>query len=512
MTRVARALSTTAFTVLMATILTVAPARAQLSTAEINGRVSDSSGAVLPGATVTMTQTATGLTRSVVTDASGAYLVSNLPTGPYRLEVSLQGFRSYVQTGLVLQVGASPTVNATLAIGAVEEAITVEAAAPIVDVRSAGISSVVEQERIVELPLQGRQVTDLLVLSGAAVQTAEATNRTAPGGVRISVAGGLPTGVGYTLDGATHNNPQENVNLPLPFPDAIQEFRVATSGLTAQNGVHSAANVNAVTKSGTNRFSGNGFEFLRHHRFNATSPFAAIGPDGRHLDDGLKRSQFGGTLGGPIVRDRLFFFGGYQGTVLRQRPASNIAFVPTPAMLAGDFRDFASPQCNGGRQVTLRAPYVNNQINPSLFSPAALNLARRLPATTDPCGQITYDVKSDRDEKQTLARVDYQLSSKHSFFGRYFLTRFTQPSAYAGASDNVLKTVNQGANDWSHSLTLGATTVISSSTVNSLRFATRWRLKPLLVRIARNFAPSSTIVIPPCMLVSQTFDSRPRVV
>ena len=472
MTRVAWALSTMASTVLMAMILTVAPARAQLSTAEINGRVSDSSGAVLPGATVTMTQTATGLTRTVVTDASGAYLVSNLPTGPYRLEVSLQGFRSYVQTGLVLQVGASPTVNATLAIGAVEEAITVEAAAPIVDVRSAGISSVVEQERIVELPLQGRQVTDLLVLSGAAVQTAEATSRTAPGGVRISVAGGLPTGVGYTLDGATHNNPQENVNLPLPFPDAIQEFRVATSGLTAQNGVHSAANVNAVTKSGTNRFSGNGFEFLRHHRFNATSPFAAIGPDGRHLDDGLKRSQFGGTLGGPIVRDRLFFFGGYQGTVLRQRPASNIAFVPTPAMLAGDFRDFASPQCNGGRQVTLRAPYVNNQINPSLFSPAALNLARRLPASTDPCGQITYDVKSDRDEKQTLARVDYQLSSKHSFFGRYFLTRFTQPSGYAGGSDNVLKTTNQGANDWSHSLTLGATTVISSSTVNALRFAT----------------------------------------
>ena len=471
MTRVARALSASASAVLVATVLTV-PARAQISTAEINGRVSDSSGAVLPGATVTMTQTATGLMRTTVTDASGSYLIPNLPTGPYRLEVSLQGFRSYVQTGLVLQVGASPTVNATLALGAVEESITVEAAAPIVDVRSAGISSVVEQERIVELPLQGRQVTDLLVLSGAAVQTAEATNRTAPGGVRISVAGGLPTGVGYTLDGATHNNPQENVNLPLPFPDAIQEFRVATSGLTAQNGVHSAANVNAVTKSGTNRFSGNGFEFLRDHRFNATSPFAAIGPDGKHLDDGLKRSQFGGTLGGPIVRDRLFFFGGYQGTVLRQRPASNIAFVPTPAMLAGDFRDFASPQCNGGRQVALRAPYVNNQISPALFSPAALNLAKRLPSTTDPCGLITYDVTSDRDEKQTLARVDYQLSSKHSFFGRYFLTRFTQPSAYAGGSDNVLKTVNQGANDWSHSLTLGATTVISASTVNSLRFAT----------------------------------------
>src|SRR5213592_4191729 len=231
-------------------------------TAELNGRVTDESGAVLPGVTVTATQTQTGFSRTGVTDAAGSYLMPNLPVGPYRLEVALQGFRTYVRTGIVLQVGATPTINAVLGVGTLEETVSVEAAAPIVDVRSAGISEVVENERIVELPLQGRQVTDLLVLSGAAVQTAEATNRTSPGGVRISVAGGLPTGVGYSLDGATHNNPQENVNLPLPFPDALQEFRVATSGLTAQNGVHSGAAVNAITKSGTNRFSGNLFEFF----------------------------------------------------------------------------------------------------------------------------------------------------------------------------------------------------------------------------------------------------------
>src|SRR5262245_15559193 len=337
MTRPATSRAVLPSIVFVVSVLMSAPAWAQLSTAELNGRVTDSSGAVLLGVTVTAMQTAPGLVRTAVTDENGAYLLSNLPTGPYRLEVALQGFRTYVQTGIVLQVGATPTINAALELGSLEETVTVEAAAPLVDVRSAGISSVVENERIVELPLQGRQVTDLLVLSGAAVQLAEATNRTAPGGVRISVAGGLSTGVGYTLDGATHNNPQENVNLPLPFPDALQEFRVATSGLSAQNGFHSAASVNAVTKSGTNRFSGNGFEFLRHHRFNATSPFARIGPDGKRVDDGLKRNQFGGTLGGPIVRDRLFFFAGYQATVLRQRPSSNLAFVPTPAMLAGDF-------------------------------------------------------------------------------------------------------------------------------------------------------------------------------
>ena len=465
--RVTRAVSLLASIVL----LTTAPAWAQLATAELNGRVTDSSGAVLPGVTVTATQRATGLVRTAVTDGTGSYLISNLPTGPYRLDVSLQGFRSYVQTGLVLTIGATPTVNAALEIGSLEETVTVEAAAPLVDVRSAGISAVIENERIVELPLQGRQVTDLLVLSGAAVQTAVVTSRGTPGGVNISVAGGLSTGVSYTLDGATHNNRQQNANLPLPFPDALQEFRVATSGLTAQNGVNSGASVNAVTKSGTNRFSGNAFEFLRHHRFNATSPFARVGPDGKRVDDGLKRNQFGGTLGGSIVKDTLFFFGAYQGTAVRQRPASNISYVPTAEMLAGDFTAFTSPACNGGRQVALRAPYVNNRINPALYSPAAMNLARRLPSTTDPCGLITFDVKSDRDEVQPLARIDYQMSARHSLFGRYLATGFTQPPGYAGGSDSLLKTNVSGADDMVHSLTVGETTVFNSSMVSALRFA-----------------------------------------
>ena len=183
------------------------------------------------------------------------------------------------------------------------------------------------------------------------------------------MAGGLSFGVAYLLDGAMHNDPQNNANLPLPFPDALQEFSVATSGLTAQNGMHSGASVNAVTKSGTNRFHGNVFEFLRDHRFNATNPFAAIGPDGKRRDDGLKRNQFGGTLGGPIVQRQAVLLRRYQGTATAQRPAANIAFVPTAAMLAGDFTAFASPACNAGRQLALRAPFVNNRINPALFSP-----------------------------------------------------------------------------------------------------------------------------------------------
>ena len=231
-------------------LLATTPVAWAQASAQLAGSVRDESGAVLPGVTVTVTQTDTGFTRTAVTDESGNYVMPNLPTGPYRLEVSLQGFRTYVQTGIVLQVAATPTINTVLAVGDLAETVTVEGSAPLVDVRSAGISEVVEQERILELPLQGRQVTDLIVLAGAAVQTGAPGNRHFQGGANISVAGGQSFGVAYLLDGAMHNDPQNNASLPLPFPDALQEFRVATSGLSAENGMHSGASVNAVTKSG----------------------------------------------------------------------------------------------------------------------------------------------------------------------------------------------------------------------------------------------------------------------
>ena len=468
MLRVVRTFSIAALTFL----LTCTLATAQLSTAELAGTVRDSSGAVLPGVTVTVTQTDTGLTRTVVTDDAGAYLFPNLPTGPYRLDVSLQGFKSYLQTGIVLQVGSTPTINATLAVGNLEETVSVEASTPLVDVRSAGISEVVENERIVELPLQGRQVTSLLLLAGAAVDTGNTNPRSNPGGIAISVGGGLSYGVAYLLDGAMHNDPYNNLNFPLPFPDALQEFSVATSGLSAQNGMHSGASVNAVTKSGTNRFSGNAFEFLRDKRFNATNPFSAIGPDGTRLDDGLKRSQFGGTIGGPIVADRLFFFGAYQGTIVRQVPSANIAWVPTPAMLAGDFTAFTSPACNQGRQIPLRAPYVNNRLAPALFSPAALAIAKTLPSTTDPCGQVTWGASRDSNEGQSVGKVDFQMSTNHNVFGRYMYTNVNELPVWEPGG-NILASGFAGGDRTikSHSLTLGDTFVLSSNVVNSLRFA-----------------------------------------
>jgi len=452
-------------------VLAGASAWAQ-ATAQMTGTVRDASGAVLPGVTVTATQTNTGFTRTVVTGDTGTYVMPNLPTGPYRLEALLQGFRTYTRTGIVLQVGGAPVINVELAIGGLEETVAVEGAAPLVDVQSAGISEVVEQERILELPLQGRQVTDLIVLAGAAVNTGQvAGSRNRNDSVAISVGGGMRTGVAYTLDGAMHNDHYDNLNMAFPFPDALQEFQVATGGLSAENGMHSGAAVNAVTKSGTNRFSGGAFEFLRHHRFNATNPFAGIGSNGKRDNDGLVRNQYGGTLGGPIVGDKLFFFAGYQGTRTRQTPAANVAWVPNAAMLAGDFTMRASPACNNGRQIALRAPFVSNRVDPSLLSPAALAIARNLPATSDPCGEIRFSVPLDNNDAQGVVRIDYQLTVNQSLFGRYLDT-----------SENRLPTLSRtgnvlgvrpafGANKQlrERAMAFGYTAVLGPTTVNSFR-------------------------------------------
>lgn len=285
------------------------------STAQISGTVRDQSGAILPGADVSATQTATGAKRTAVTNETGSYILPNLPVGPYMIEVELPGFRTYVQTGIVLQVGSSPEINAVLSIGQVAEAIEVIADAALVETRSTGVGRVIDNQRVLELPLNGRQATELIFLSGMATPGTGATSTTTRNypTIQVAIAGGLATGVAYNLDGANINDPYNGLNLPIPFPDALQEFKVETSGLPAQYGTYSSAAVNAITKSGTNVFHGGLFEFVRNQVFNARNTFAA-------RRDPLKRNQFGGTIGGPIVENKLFFFTGFQGTTMRAAP------------------------------------------------------------------------------------------------------------------------------------------------------------------------------------------------
>ena len=399
-------------------IATCVTAAGQGATAQISGTVKDQSGAVLPGTEITATQTETGAVRMTLSDETGSYVLPNLPVGPYKLEVSLAGFRTFVQSGIVLQVSSSTVVNAVLNVGQVSETVEVQANASLVETRSTGIGQVVENARILELPLIGRQVTDLISINGAALPllTTDTTYRGSyPNTTAFSIAGGVVGGNAYTLDGGMHNDVYANYGLPLPFPDALQEFKVETSSLPAQYGFHSGGAINAVTRSGTNDLHGSLFEFVRNYAFNARNFFAPT-------RDGLKRNQYGGTIGGPIRKNKLFFFAGYQGTITRQTPQSTFSFVPTPEMIGGDFTTFASRACQG-RDVVLGAPFVNNRLAPSQISPAAVNIAKRLPVPVDQCGRTSWGNPVASDEYFPIGKIDYQISSTHSMFGRIWRHR-----------------------------------------------------------------------------------------
>ncbi len=436
------------------------------ATAQISGTAKDQSGAVLPGVEITVTQTDTGISRTSVTNETGSYVLPNLAVGPYRLEAGLPGFRTYVQTGIVLQVNSSPAINVVLEVGQVTEQVEVQANAAVVETRSSTVGSVIENERILELPLNGRNVTDLIVLAGGAVrQAATSTNFSVGESPVLAIAGGAGFGVDFALDGANHVNFMSGTSMTMPFPDAMQEFKVENSGVGAQSRNSSA--VSAVTKSGTNQFHGDLFEFVRNDLFNARNYFATA-------HGTLKRNQFGGTAGGAIVQNKLFFFGGYQGTTLRSDPADTRTFIPTAAMLAGDWTTFASPACNAGRQITLRAPFVNNRIDPALYSKPALFVvnykgARPFPRTDNSCGEITYGNRSGENNGTYVGKMDYQKSAKHSLFGRVLFTTADIPNQW-DFNTNLLQDTGY-RNGMASSYTVGSTYLISANMVHSFRLA-----------------------------------------
>ena len=436
-----------------------------VSLSQISGTVRDATGSVVPAARVTATQTDTGLTRTAETGSGGVYLLPSLPVGPYKLEVQKEGFSTYNQSGIVLQVGSSPSIEVTMQLGAVSQQVNVEAAAAMVETNSSGVGQVVEQQRVVDLPLNGRLPTQLITLSGAAVVVPFANSgqlisqKNYPNEVSISVAGGPANGLTYSLDGGTHNDPVNNAGLPLPFPDALQEFKVETSALQAQYGQHAGGAVNVITKSGGNAYHGDAFEFLRNRDFNARDFFAPT-------RDTLRRNQFGGTFGGPIKKNKLFFFLAYQDTIQKQDASSGFTFEPTARMMAGDFTLAASPACNSNRLVTLKAPFVNNQVPASLISPVALKMMTYYPAPVNDCGQVYYTTLNNFSEQFGIAKVDYQLNAAHTEFARYLVSHAFQPASYTGTPLSIL---NAAPDDLINSIALGDTWVINPTTINTLR-------------------------------------------
>ena len=344
----------------------------------------------------------------------GLFILPGLPVGPYRLEVALQGFRTSIQTGIVLQVNSNPNVPVVLELGTVAGSHHRDRPTRRRSRRATlGIGQVMDNKRILELPLNGRNPADLLQFLPAAVPQPQlnATSRSmggSSGGQAYSLAGGLAFGVSWILDGAMHNNPYDNLNLPLPFPDALQEFRAETSAMTAQNGMHSGGAVNAVTKSGTNSFRGDAFEFFRHHSMNATDPFATKNPDGSRKDDGLKRNQYG-------VDDRRTDQDRQPVLLLRLSGHEHDGEPDRQPRVRADRGDaggrlhgvrVAGLQCRRAAQPAARRSSATGSTRRCSARRRSTS-RRRLPTTTDPCGLVQYGLPSETDEWQQVAKVDY---------------------------------------------------------------------------------------------------------
>jgi Carboxypeptidase regulatory-like domain/TonB dependent receptor-like, beta-barrel len=477
--------------------------RAQtISTSQIRGVVQDPSDAAVVGANLKLTQTATGAVRMASSAADGAYAFPDLQVGTYDLEVTKQGFSKYVQRGIVIQVGVNPTINVSMVVGAITSEVTVRAEGVTVETQNPGVGQVTPPQAVQDLPLNGRQVTDLLTLSPAVGQ-GRAFRASYPSSAVISIAGGAQGSVAYWLDGGTHNDPLSNQNLPLPFPDTVEEFKVETSSLPAQYGTHPSGSVTVVSKSGTNSFHGDLFEYFRNTVLDArNTSFAAASPadyNAAFLPAGvtpeeaalaasprppLKRNQFGGTVGGPILKDKLFFFLGWQDTIQRSAvPATTV--LPTQAMIDGDFQ----PCVGTGATVNLTAPFGTgtaldgatgpNATNPANYSPVMLAFMSHMPVapgggpvgSPTACGQYNYQTPVNFDENQGLAKIDFHSSDKNTLFGRYFITNWNQtpgdPNLPASAGGLLIAAID-GAFNRVQNLTLGDTYVISSNLVNSV--------------------------------------------
>ena len=309
-----------------------APAAAQSITGTILGNVTDGDGLALPGATVTATNTETGATRTVVTDGEGAYLIGALQIGLYRVDVTMDGFRSFQQEQFSLASAQNARVDARLAVGGVTEQVDVVANAVRVDTRSSAVVTNVDRQRMDELPMLNRSVLTMAVLAPGIteVQVPDAvTNQRSAPVVTSASMGGRTNQNDTQLDGATLNVSIHNRPSNLPSPDSIQEFQVLTNSYSAEFGRGGGASMVAITKSGTNIFRGGVWEYHRNDGLNGMNYFAVTKPY-------MRRNQFGANLGGPILTDKTFFFVNYEGLRF-DRQQEQLFTPPTPAMRAGDF-------------------------------------------------------------------------------------------------------------------------------------------------------------------------------
>jgi len=423
--------------IVFAAALYVAGVSAQVSTGTIVGGVEDATGAVVPNTQVTIHQTATGDTRKTVTTATGEFNFPFLQVGPYTVTATANGFKTKTLTGITLQVDQTINLRITLEVGATTDTIEVTGAAPLVDSATSSLGQVIENKQIVDMPLNGRNPFALGLLSG---------NTTPMFGMGSNLpfiaGGGRFSANEVTLDGVDNNTVSNagaigrNGIAVVPSVDAVQEFKVKTNNFSAEFGHAAGAVINATIKSGTNQLHGTAFEFLRNNDLDANNFFTNAA--------GLPRApfhqnQFGAAVGGPIIRNRTFFFADYQGTRQATSAGSSIRDVPPAALRSGDFSKVATTIYDpatrqiGPNGVVIATSFPGNIIPQGQLNPAAVAIAQLVPTPNfGTPGALArnylYQPARFSNTDQGDVRVDQTLSTKNNLYGRFSISRNTQPA------------------------------------------------------------------------------------
>lgn len=412
------------------------------TTGRIAGTVTDEKGAALPGAEVTVTNKATGEVRAVVADDSGHYIVPLLPPGDYSLTVTANGFKKFIADDVRVALTETTTLDPSLVIGAVSESVSVSVAPQLVQTEGAQLGRVVDTRAVSELPLATRNFTQILGLSAGAATYLPDNTSVGRNSQNISVNGARVTNNNFQINGVDANSMGTNSapSLSVPAPETIQEFKVQTSLYDATFGRSGGGNIQAVTKSGGNDFHGGGYGYFRNARFNANNPFLNAAGVARPV---LTRNVFGGYLGGPIKKDKLFFFGSYQGTRERNG-ASIINSLSSNVLIAPGLTDDRS-------QATLLAtfrPVTLTGVPATSINPTALSLLNAtlpngqflIPTPTAANGTYTGSTPSVFDENQLNANIDYRYNDKNTFAFKFFASNAPQTlvlPSFLGGGPNV---------------------------------------------------------------------------
>ena len=434
---------------LLAIPLLIIPAFGQSTGGRILGRVSDPTGAVVSGVKITLVNEATGVSRDATTNESGDYTFIEVVPGHYRAEYTLQGFKKFVHTSITLEVNQVLTLNAILQPGGAQEVVEVTSQAPLVDTTSTQLGAVVDDRSMVQLPLNARDTYQFLQLQPGVMSTTGSGNQIAYGSDKagsVSVNGGRGRANNFSVNGGDAND--QFVNLPTvqPSPDSIAEFRVLTNTFDAEYGRNSGSVVNVITKSGTNDWHGNLYEFFRNTKLNA-NPYC--GADISLCDKPqFNQNQFGGTFGGPVKKDRTFFFTSYEGRRIREGIRSPLVFVPTEAerpSATQPFADFSSESPFSGTLSTAyplnqrpncttalgSAPNIpDGQLYSDLFpgniiplgclDPTAVDLLQFVPIPANGTDKlVTAPVQPERGDQFTL-RLDHRISGSQNLSFYYY--------------------------------------------------------------------------------------------